>query len=384
MLKVGILGVGNAGNQVVSYAKKNEAPIDVYAINCSEEDLSTIPSSIPRTLVGDGRGAGKNRKESKQFLANDVRKVIDDEGVQIFIKNLDCLFICSSTGGGTGSGISLLLSQIISTVFPTVYVIPVGIISAMKEALSTHVNSLEYLTELYDTLENPTYMLYDNDKFANIPANQMMTEINKRIVQDITVLSGIFNYTTPYASIDDRDMLNLIRTPGRLIVASVNDFKEKDLDEKSLEALLMEDIHNGGHVDIQNDRIVNRIGVIEVVSEAINEKFDTSVPELQKQIGSPVENYEHIYINEDRKAPNYVHVIIAGGTKINDRVQKINDRVQEILDRQKQVEDDNALGEFNLDEINAKRYYHKQGEIKQKVNLENIFESFGVTPGKKN
>jgi hypothetical protein len=48
----------------------------------------------------------------------------------------------------------------------------------MNEALSAHVNTLEYLNELYGTLENQTYMLYDNDKYAGMPSYKMMDLVN--------------------------------------------------------------------------------------------------------------------------------------------------------------------------------------------------------------
>ena len=60
MLNVGILGVGNAGNQVVAHAFTQKKSISVFALNCSESDLKTIPDGIPKALVGDGKGAGKN------------------------------------------------------------------------------------------------------------------------------------------------------------------------------------------------------------------------------------------------------------------------------------------------------------------------------------
>ena len=72
MLQVGVIGCGNAGNQTVSasYAKYKDIP--VLAINCSEKDLSTVDKNILQKVVGDGKGAGKNRTESKKFMAQRV------------------------------------------------------------------------------------------------------------------------------------------------------------------------------------------------------------------------------------------------------------------------------------------------------------------------
>lgn len=378
MLKLGVIGVGNAGNQVVATAYTRNANLDLFAVNCSDTDLKTLPTDIPKALIGDGRGAGKNRESSKQFLATAIAEFIKEEDVKNFISNLDVLFIVSSTGGGTGSGISPILTKVIQSVYPTVYVIPVGILSALKEGLSTHSNSLEYLKELYENLDKPTYMLYDNGAFSDLPSNVMMEKINNRIVDDLIVLSGYYNYITKYSSIDDRDFLNIIKTPGRLVIGSTGDFREKDIDETSVENLLLDDIRTGGHVELQKDKIVNRIGVIANMNEVVASKFDGMVPDIQKVIGNPIESFEHIAINEDRKLPNRVFIVISGLTKVSDRITEINDRVNDILEKQKCQEDADALNEIDINKLNEKRVYVKNEPVSGKVDLQDIFSSFGV------
>ena len=378
MLKCGILGVGNAGNQVVSYAASVQAPFNLLAMNCSSEDLRMVPDSVPRLVIGDGRGAGKNRSESKTFLSEDVTGVIKSDCLKNFLTDLDVVFVVSSTGGGTGSGISLLLSTVMKNVFPTIYTIPIGIMGTLKEALSTHSNTLEYLKELYENMKDTTYMLYDNEKFAKLPSNQMMERVNKQIVDDLVVLTGYYNHNTKYSSIDDRDMLNIIRTPGRLVIGSVINFKEKDINEKSIEKQLLENIKTSGSVDLQKDRIVNRLGVIANITEPVSEQFDTTVPEVQKEVGSPVENFEHISIIDDTKLPNSVYLILSGCTQVNDRINQINDRVSEILERQNQKEDDDALSGVDVAALNAKKVYKKPVIEEKQVDLGNIFSQFGV------
>lgn len=380
MLKVGILGFGNAGNQVVAAAYAAQRQFKLYAINSSESDLNTLPDAIPKKLIGDGRGAGKNRDDSKEFLAKDIQNVISSPEMKEFLGDLDLLFVVSSTGGGTGSGGSLLLTQILKSVYPRKFVIPIGIVSATKEALSTHANSLEYLDELYTKMPNQTYMLYDNDKFSSLPTNVMMEKINNAIVNDIIILSGEYNYSTKYASIDDNDMLNLIKTPGRIVIASIPEFKEKDLDNTTIEKMLLQNLSEGPHVNIQKDRIINRIGVIANINSYISEQFDTSATGLQDTVGVPVENFEHLSINDDKKLPNSVYLILTGCSKVNDRVRRINDRVDEILELQKKnEEDDDALSLFNGAELNAKRSYaNKDAVANEKVDITGILSAFNV------
>ena len=234
MLKVGVFGLGNTGNQIASLAFE-KLHIPVIAINSSEKDLETVSNAIPKKLISDAKGqsqgAGKNRQLAKKYLKDSIMSFLSSEDVQDFVGELDILFIISSTGGGTGSGTSLVMTNIISSMFPDVHVISIGILPVMNEALSAHVNTLEYLNELYGTLENQTYMLYDNDKFSKLSTVETLTKINERVVEDINVLRCYYNAETTFNSIDERDAMTLITTPGRLVVGSLYDVKEKDCDD---------------------------------------------------------------------------------------------------------------------------------------------------------
>ena len=88
MLNVGIIGLGNAGNQVAVLAKE-KLNIPVIAINSSEKDLETVPDSIPKKKITDkdgiSHGAGKDRMLAKKFLKDSVMKLLKDEDVTSMI-----------------------------------------------------------------------------------------------------------------------------------------------------------------------------------------------------------------------------------------------------------------------------------------------------------
>ena len=249
MLNVGVVGIGNAGSQVAALAKE-KLGVDAIAINSSEKDLQTLPSSIHRIMIGDTKGAGKERGAAKLFLKESIISIIEDQDNKKVFKN-DVLFIISSTGGGTGSGASILLASVMKEVFPSTKVIVIGILPTLKEALSTQVNTLEYLNELYKTLDDPTYILYDNEKLAKEPSTVMMQKINASIVEDIDVIRGMYNLPTRFSSIDEKDMSNIISTTGRIVIASLRDIKEKDIDNISLEDLIVNEFKTNTHCEIQ-------------------------------------------------------------------------------------------------------------------------------------
>ena len=333
MLNVGVIGLGNTGNQIASLAYE-QLKIPVMAVNSSEKDLETINNNIPKKLItdadGESKGAGKNRQLAKKYLKDSIMTFLSSEDVQDFIGDLDVLFVVSSTGGGTGSGTSLIMSSIIASMFVDVHVITIGVLPVMNEALSAHVNTLEYLNELYSTLDGQTYMLYDNDKYSGMPSYKMMNLVNEEVVKDIDVLRCTYNYTTKYDSIDEEDMRRLISFPGRILVARLEDIKERDLDKDSIEDLLIKKIKSNAHTEIQRDQKVIATGIIANLSEAVFSEFDNHIEKVRDFIGDPDHDFNHLYVNEERKMPNNVFLIIGGLSVINDRIAKISDRIEEI------------------------------------------------------
>ena len=380
MLKVGIMGIGNTGNQIASLAKER-LNIPVIAINSSEKDLETVPSSIPRKLItlkdGDSQGAGKDRKLAKTYLKDSIMDLIADEDVTTILDDIDVLFVVSSTGGGTGSGTAPLLANIIDKRYSDVKVILVGVLPVNSEALSAHVNTLEYLDELYKKMPDQTYMLYDNDKYEGMSSYKILQAVNEDVVKDIDVISCRYNLTTKYSSIDDKDMSRLIDFAGRIVVARLEDFKEKDCDTVTIEDMLINVLKRNSHVEFQRDKKIMASGIITNLSKVLNDELDTNTPKVREFIGDPVHAFEHIYINEDRKEPNNVFLVLSGLTPINDKIDKISDRIEEIEERQRILADDSSLDNIDLNGLSNK-ISDKQKDVDDEINIQNIFSDFGV------
>ena len=373
MLSVGIIGIGNAGSQVAELATKNQ--IDAVVINSSENDLSTISNNIIKFPLGDLRGAGKNRTEAKKFLKDAIKKILNEENFIEFMDDKDVIFVISSTGGGTGSGISPILTQILKKSFPESYIIMIGILPTIDEAYSTQINTIDYLQELYKKVEDPTYMLYDNDKFKGMPSHVMMTEVNRRIVDDIIILRGTYNYTTKYSSIDEKDMSMILSTTGRIVVASYLNIKEKNIDSVSIDKQIEYLLKDGAHAELQLDRVIKRSGVIANISESMAKSFDDHLTELQEFIGAPVEEFSHVSINEEKNMPNNIFFIGAGLSPINDRIEKINERIAEIESLQDNKDESDDVFTVDVDAANDKRDY-KKAKISDTINVSSIFDDF--------
>ena len=379
MLEVGIIGIGNTGNQVASLAKE-KLGIPVLAINSSEKDLETVPNNIPKKLITDkdglSSGAGKDRQLAKTYLKDSITNLLKDQEIIDLISPLDVVFIVSSTGGGTGSGTAPLLANIIEARFVDTKVIMVGVLPVNSEALSAHVNTLEYLNELYKVMENQTYMLYDNDKCASLPSYKLLDKVNNEIVEDINVLRCNYNYTTKLDSIDDRDAKRLISFAGRIVVSRVEDFKEKDTDNMTIEDMLIDNIKKNCHVEAQRDKKVMASGIITNLSQTLTEEFDNNIPKVRDFTGDPIHAFNHIYVNDDRKMPNNVYLILSGLSPINDRINIISDRIEEIEERQKTLESDDALSSVSLNTLSSKISDKEKNNESTTVDLKDIFGKF--------
>lgn len=381
MMKIGALGAGNTGNQIVTLAKER-LDIPVIAINSSMKDLETLPEDVKKYRIADqdgmSQGAGKNRELAKKFLKDSIIKLLSDENVISFLVDLDICFVVASMGGGTGSGTAPIIMSILSQQFPDTLFILIGVGPVQQEALSAHVNTMEFLQEMYANLPNVRYMLYDNDNYSDMSSYKMMEKVNSEVVEDMKVLSGFFNIATKYDSIDKEDTLRLLSFPGRIAVARVEDIKEKDLDSATIEERLIQIIKKNAHMELQRDQKVMATGLITNLSSSMIEGFNNHIPRVHDLIGEPVHEFLHVGINADRKDTNSVFLIMSGLSAVNDKIAKISERIEEIEERQRIQEEQSALDAEKIGQLSSmiSKNDGRKTQAEANVNLEDIFSKF--------
>jgi cell division GTPase FtsZ len=306
--------------------------------------------------MGDEKGAGKDRTEAKNFVKQNIQDLLKQEVFKKMMDENEVVFVISSTGGGTGSGMTPVLTEILSKIYSTKRFIIVEIYPPIRESVAAQQNSIEYLKEIKQFIPNSVYMSYDNNKRANKPTSEMMEEINIEIVEDICVLRGDYQYPTPYTSIDEKDALKLLETPGRLSVVKLYGLKEKDLDDKSIEDMIIYNLKNTSvGVELERDRIVKRMGLITNLNDKLHKALDTNMTQLKDFVGEPVEGFEHIMINKDPEDPNRVIVILAGMSVPDDRIQKMLQRIEEATEQLTKVKSSSILDDAQTDLIKSLR-----------------------------
>lgn len=384
--KVAIIGVGNCGGQVAYLAEKKYSTLfDTIYVNTSAADLSMVsPDSKLKYKIGDRNeveGSGKNREKMKEYLMNDISKILSDTNLQDALAEKKYVFIVTSAAGGTGSGAAPVLMDILRQMFPDCNFILVGVLPQLGASLMEQGNALEFLTELYDVLgEETTYMIYDNESTSDLPPTKALEVVNTNIVEDLRILSGIDNYPTPYESIDEADMESILSTPGRILIARINKgLTEKFMEDGSLDDMLVKTIKQSSHAETDRNKKVIRWGIITYFTDSVNKLYSPGLEGLRSFIGTPVERFNHNAINNSKEDMNFLYLIASGLSPINDRVRKTTERIEELKAALAADESSKYVlsGEgASYDVLEARKKADKKARQQEKVVPADIFKKF--------
>ena len=339
MIRIGLIGCGNCGSMIADLAKEKKG-FPGIAINTSERDIDNV-KHITTFKIGDARGSGKDRTRAKDFVKQMIKQLLNQDKFKDQINSNDVLVIMASTGGGSGSGMSVMLTDLLSAMYPDKRFILLHVLPSLRESLAAQQNTIEFLQEMYRV--NVTYMCYDNGCKDNLPTNLMLKQMNEEIVEDLAVIRGDYMISTPFTSIDEQDLTRILEVPGRLTVHRVYDIKEKDVEKQDVEQLLIDTVYNNGYMaELQPDFKVKKMGVVENLTDKLANKVDSNLDRFKDVVGHPIEGFEHMaIIKPGTEHKNRLIVISSGLSLPENRIEKINERIQEILDeleRQKQEE----------------------------------------------
>ena len=375
MIRLGLIGIGNCGNQVVSLAKETK-DIPGIAINTSDKDLENV-KNLTVFKIGSSKGAGKSRDKAKAYVKQMMKQLLSQEKFKSHIDENDVVAVVASTGGGTGSGISVMLTHLLSTMYVDKRFILVHVLPSLKESLAAQQNTIEYLKEMNNF--NATYMSYDNGCKDGLPSNIMMKQMNEEIVEDLSVIRGDYLLSTPFTSIDEEDLTKILEVPGRLVVHRVYDIKEKDIDKVGIEDMLIQKLTDTTYsTELHNDNRVMKMGVILNVTEKLSNKIDTNFTEFKNQIGNPIEGFEHVAIIEPSMNLKNRAIVISSGLSLpEDRIEKINERIQEILDEiEKQKQVNSILDTIETDKIKGLRGIRNDSNGPDEIDIDDFLSKY--------
>lgn len=375
MINLGLIGIGNCGSQIADLAKETK-DIPGIVINTSDKDLENV-KHVTVFKIGSSKGAGKDRERAKDFVKQMIKQLLSQEKFKAHIEENDVIAVIASTGGGTGSGISVMLTHLLSTMYVDKRFILVHVLPSLKESLASQQNTIDYLKEMNNF--NATYMSYDNGCKDNLPSNLMMKQMNEEIVEDLAVIRGDYLISTPFTSIDEEDLTKILEVPGRLVVHRVYDIKEKDVDKVGIEDMLTQKLtENSYSTELHDDKRVLKMGVVLNVTEKLSNRIDTNLTNFKNTIGNPIEGFEHIAIVEPAlNIKNKVITISSGLSLPEDRIEKINERIQEILDELEQQKQLNSiLNTIETDKISGLRGKRNSSNGPDEIDIDDFLSKY--------
>ena len=374
MLKIAVLGIGNAGNQVANLATANQ--IESFCVNTSERDLDTIDQGISVFLFGNSEGAGKDRGVAKNYVKTQYSALLNNEIFDSFITDKDIIFIVSSTGGGTGSGVSIILSDILSRVYQNKVFINIGILPMLSESIGAQRNTLEFFKELKNL--NKSYMLYDNNKYKNLSVNECMKKVNSEIIDMMKYIRGDYSYQSSYGMIDDADMYKILTVPGMINVSAFENFMEKDMEDNvALDAYMTKIIRTNATCTLDTDRIIKRMGVITNISKELTKYYDASFKAFKENIGEPVEVFEHYFVSTEGDIPNRYCVILSGLSIPDDRINVTLQRIKEVEEALARKKESSLIDSIDsLDGLKVESMQIDRNKSKEKKDIKSIDLNF--------
>ncbi len=198
--KIKVVGIGGAGNHIVSRMMESERPrgVEFVAVNTDTQDLD-YTTAHRKLYIGKaltkGLGAGMNPEIGKQ-AAEENRSEIGEA-----LEGADIVFITAGMGGGTGSGSAPVVAEIAKEKgILTIAVVtkPFGFEGTQRAVIAQ-----EGITRLKDKV----------DALVVIPNDRIFTVIQK----DTPVLKA-FSYIDDVLKQAVRALAELINTPGLINV----------------------------------------------------------------------------------------------------------------------------------------------------------------------
>ncbi|MGL5022286.1 MAG: tubulin-like doman-containing protein [Cetobacterium sp.] len=167
-----VVGLGQCGNKISEIFGKNG--YDSIGINTAEEDMIQL-NNIKKIKIGTHGGSGKDRNLAMEQLKNDFGKIFAE--VKNSSTDKDIIILCSSLGGGTGSGTVVATAKNISKLLGKTTIV-IGVLPIELEGSNLKNNALQAIAELDKIKEDINVMLIRNSSDYNSVNEGVFKKIN--------------------------------------------------------------------------------------------------------------------------------------------------------------------------------------------------------------
>lgn len=217
--KMAFLGVGQAGCKIAD-AFWEKGYKRVLLVNTTEQDMAGLQCPN-RVIIGKNKtGAGKN-PEVGEKAAQDAQEEVLRSLYKAFGTDLERVMVCTSSGGGTGSGAAPVMVEVASKYMDSLGLpVKVGVIASgpkKSEGAAVKANNdrlMKKLSALVQAKKISPLILMDNDRISKLfpKANivSFFSIANKNIVGLMDVFNCLASQSSPYSTLDPADYKSIL------------------------------------------------------------------------------------------------------------------------------------------------------------------------------
>lgn len=321
--KVCFVGVGQAGCKIADtfWGKGYRR---VLLINTTEQDMAGLTCPNRVIMKGAGQGAGKQRSVGRA-AAEAAREEILRAMTRAFGTDFERIVVCTSGGGGTGSGASPVIIEI-ARQFCVEMEKPrkVGAIVGgprKSEGAAVSANHSALLAELHAMTPTPM-ILMDNERIAKLyptaSVAQFMSIANQNLCGLYDVFNGLAAQPSPYSTLDPADYRSVL--DAGVLVFGMTTVKDA-ADPTSIAAAVEKNMAGGLLSDSAKIQHASHAAGVIVASKARLETLaqttlDRGFEALNRLIGTPgLVIHTGIYQGPDSLGDRVLVYCIASGLK---------------------------------------------------------------------
>lgn len=348
----GVIGTGQAGGRLAK--SFYDLGYDVIAMNTAETDLKSIeiPDSNKLLLNGTSGGAGKDRAIGASVAEANRGEILDM--VNNRLKDAPMFVLCSSLGGGSGSGsLDTLISVLSEVGKPIVCYVVLPLDSEDLKTKSNALDALADLTKYVDANVVSNIFVVDNAKIENLYSHVSPTQFysltNKEIVAPLDAFNTFSMMSSPLLkTIDSVELAKLMLPVNSGFSVMGNMTVEDYSDELALAGAVLENLKNNLLASDFDIASANVVGFCLSAPQAVWDSLNTTainytLSVLNDAAKSASTIFRGLYVSNDTENVIKVYSWFSGLTLPRERVNSLQQQVDKQSKEQAEQEAKRAV-----------------------------------------
>jgi tubulin-like protein CetZ len=302
MLRIGFMGIGQAGGRFCQLAKA--AKYQSIVLNTAQVDLDGLTGIEPmkKLHLKGYEGAGKDRFVAKEAFDAHVAQIRHFASTHLADMHIIC--VAAALGGGTGSGMVKEVAELLCDIFPSKVIMTFLFLPMQDESLKNKMNAIEAFSEISAVEDTGAMFLASSDiikeRHRNMPLYEQYTLASMAFLSDLYSLQQKTKMQSVYSNIDDMDVLTALSERGCAMLSSFT--YDDPLDSSTIQSR-MEASWRYNMLQVgETTEIAKAVIVVEATS---------GVPELSTLLPSGIKPYE-LYQGAFLSGTNKVTTLLTG------------------------------------------------------------------------